>query len=150
MSSTVEQRKRLQFMTILVAAAILVAIAWNAYHRWETGGTWDPVRITGLVMTLGFGSLLLTARIQLGNAVSFGAEANKLITTGLYSKFRNPVYVFGILSIVGFALYLHMWVLLAAAVIITPLQVFRARNEAKVLEEAFGDEYRAYKAKTWF
>ncbi len=150
MSSTVEQRKRLQFVTILVAAAILVAISWNAYHRWESGEPFDAVRIVGLVMTLVFGALLLVARIQLGNAVSFGAEANKLITTGLYSKFRNPVYFFGILTIVGFALYLHMWVLLAAAVVITPLQFVRARNEAKVLEEAFGDEYRAYKAKTWF
>ena len=150
MSSTVEQRKRLQFVTILVAAAILVAISWNAYHRWESGEPFDAVRIVGLVMTLVFGALLLTARIQLGNAVSFGAEANKLITTGLYSKFRNPVYFFGILTIVGFALYLHMWVLLAAAVVITPLQFVRAHNEAKVLEEAFGDEYRAYKAKTWF
>ncbi len=150
MSSTVDQRKRLQFVTILVAAAILVAIAWNAYHRWQAGEAWDAARIAGLVLTLVAGSLLLTARIQLGNAVSFGAEANKLITTGLYSKFRNPVYVFGILTIAGIGLYLHMWVLLAAAAVVAPLQFVRARNEAKVLEQAFGDEYRAYKAKTWF
>ncbi len=150
MSSTVDQRKRLQFVTILVAAAILVAIAWNAYHRWETGANWDAARIAGLLLTLVAGSLLLTARIQLGNAVSFGAEANKLITTGLYSKFRNPVYFFGILTILGFALYLHSWPIFAVLVIVTPLQFVRARNEAKVLEQAFGDEYRAYKAKTWF
>lgn len=148
--STEGQRKRLQFVTILVATVLLIAISWNAYQRWQTGAAWGPARIAGLVLTLVAGSLLLTARIQLGNAVSFAAEANKLITTGLYSKFRNPVYVFGILTIAGIGLYAHSWPLLAAAVIVTPLQFVRARNEAKVLEETFGDEYRTYKAKTWF
>ena len=150
MSSTVEQRRRLQWWTIVVAAAILVAILWNAYHRLQAGEVWDAARVAGLVLTLVAGSLLLTARIQLGNAVSFGAEANKLITTGLYSKFRNPVYVFGILTILGIAMYLHSWPIFAFLAIAAPLQFVRARNEAKVLEQAFGDEYRAYKAKTWF
>jgi protein-S-isoprenylcysteine O-methyltransferase Ste14 len=149
-ASTERERKRLQFVTIVVAAAVLIAILYNAYHRWQSAATWDPLTVAGLVLTLVAGSLLLTARIQLGNAVSYGAEANKLITTGLYSKFRNPVYVFGILTIVGFALYLHSWPIFAVLVIVAPLQFVRARNEAKVLEAAFGDEYRAYRAKTWF
>ncbi len=150
MSSTVDQRRRLQFVTILVAAGLLVWLLWHAYHRWQAGAAWDPVRIVGLVIgTVGV-ALLLTARIQLGNAVSFGAEANKLVTTGLYSKFRNPVYVFGCLAILGIALYTEIWPLLLALVFVIPMQILRARNEAKVLEEAFGDEYRAYKAKTWF
>lgn len=148
--STEGQRKRLQFVTILVASALLIAISWSAYQRWESGRSWDAARIAGLVLALVAGSLLLTARIQLGNAVSFGAEAHKLITTGLYSKFRNPVYFFGVLTIAGLGLYTHSWPLLAAAVIVTPLQFVRARNEAKVLEQTFGDEYRAYRAKTWF
>jgi protein-S-isoprenylcysteine O-methyltransferase Ste14 len=29
-------------------------------------------------------------------------------------------------------------------------QVIRARREAHVLEEAFGDAYREYRRKTWF
>ncbi|HTK95429.1 MAG TPA: isoprenylcysteine carboxylmethyltransferase family protein [Terriglobales bacterium] len=148
--STPGQRARLQFVTIVVAAALLVVILWNAYGRWQSGAAWDPLRIAGLVLTLVAGSLLLTARIQLGNAVSFGAEANKLITTGLYSKFRNPVYLFGALTILGIALYAHSWPLVAALAIVAPMQFVRARNEAAVLEQAFGDEYRAYRAKTWF
>jgi protein-S-isoprenylcysteine O-methyltransferase Ste14 len=30
------------------------------------------------------------------------------------------------------------------------MQILRARREAKVLEEKFGDEYREYKKRTWF
>jgi len=29
-------------------------------------------------------------------------------------------------------------------------QTIRARREARVLEAAFGDEYREYRRKTWF
>jgi len=35
-------------------------------------------------------------------------------------------------------------------VIIVPLQIWRAGKEAKVLEASFGDEYRTYRAGTWF
>jgi protein-S-isoprenylcysteine O-methyltransferase Ste14 len=34
--------------------------------------------------------------------------------------------------------------------VIAPVQVWRARKEAAVLEAKFGDEYRAYRASTWF
>jgi protein-S-isoprenylcysteine O-methyltransferase Ste14 len=35
-------------------------------------------------------------------------------------------------------------------VIVIPVQIIRARQESKVLEEKFGDEYRHYKQSTWF
>jgi len=34
--------------------------------------------------------------------------------------------------------------------IIVPMQIVRAWREARVLEERFGDDYRAYLARTWF
>jgi protein-S-isoprenylcysteine O-methyltransferase Ste14 len=30
------------------------------------------------------------------------------------------------------------------------MQIMRARKESQVLEAKFGDEYRAYRAQTWF
>jgi protein-S-isoprenylcysteine O-methyltransferase Ste14 len=35
-------------------------------------------------------------------------------------------------------------------VIINLGQYFRIKREEQVLEAAFGDDYRAYKSKTWF
>jgi protein-S-isoprenylcysteine O-methyltransferase Ste14 len=35
-------------------------------------------------------------------------------------------------------------------VVTIPMQVWRARNEARVLEATFGDEYRTYRKRRWF
>jgi protein-S-isoprenylcysteine O-methyltransferase Ste14 len=40
-----------------------------------------------------------------------------------------------------------LWIFPVALI---PVQMMRARSEAKVLEEKFGEEYRRYRAGTWF
>jgi len=50
----------------------------------------------------------------------------------------------------GLVLVLQLPNLLIALVVLIPIQILRARQEAKVLEKKFGDEYREYKRKTWF
>jgi protein-S-isoprenylcysteine O-methyltransferase Ste14 len=78
-------------------------------------------------------------RYQLGKSFSIRPQARELVTHGLYSKIRNPIYVFGSMIILGLILVLQkpvLWVGLAALVAI---QTIRARHEARVPEEAFGD-----------
>jgi protein-S-isoprenylcysteine O-methyltransferase Ste14 len=111
---------------------------------------WDARHMIGMgVGVLGF-ALWLTARLQLGRSFSVRPEARALVTRGLYSKFRNPIYLFGGVAYGG---------LLVAWGRIAPLAVFlvfysawqftRARRENAVLEKAFGEEYRRYKGQTW-
>ena len=73
-----------------------------------------------------------------------------MVTRGVYGKIRNPIYVFGSLYIVGYILLMGrpLWLLVFIAII--PLQLWRAGKEAKVLEAKFGEEYRNYRAGTWF
>jgi len=85
-----------------------------------------------------------------GTAFSVQAKASTLVTTGLYSRIRNPIYVFGGLAIAGFFLWVNMPWLLLLFVIVIPMQVWRSRIESRVLEEKFGAEYVEYKKKTWF
>ena len=111
---------------------------------------WNLQRYIGTVLA-GLGiSLIGVARYQLGKSFSVRAEAQHLVTTGVYSKIRNPIYVFGIVMLLGLTLVLQvptMWVFL---VFVAAAQTVRARREARVLEAAFGDAYRQYRRKTWF
>ena len=133
---------------LIVTFVPLFAICWIVLHFWHL--PWTAARIVGLAV-LGIGLILLTiARIQLGNSFSMSPEATQLVTRGLYAKIRNPIYFFGFFVIAGLFLYIEQpyFLLLLAPVI--AMQISRGRAEARVLEEKFGDEYRAYRAQTWF
>jgi len=114
------------------------------------GQPWTPTRIAGVAIGLPSLALLVLARIQLGGSFSVGPKAQVLVTRGLYSRIRNPIYVFGALTIAGILLYMNQPIYLWLFVVLIPLQIYRARKEQKVLETRFGDEYRQYKSRTWF
>src|SRR5208283_1637977 len=89
------------------------------------------------------------AHVQLGDSFSVRAEARQLVTRGLYSRFRSPIYLFGGIGIAGFVLAVERPIWLLAFLVLIPLQIVRSRREARVLEEKFGDEYREYARQTW-
>ncbi len=95
-------------------------------------------------------ALLTLARIQLGNSFSISAQASKLVTHGIYSWIRNPVYVFSAIALAGLVLYLGLPYLFLPFLILIPLQIVRARAERRVLEQHFGERYRQYRSTTWF
>jgi protein-S-isoprenylcysteine O-methyltransferase Ste14 len=111
---------------------------------------WTPVRIAGVAIGLPSLALLALARIELGGSFSVRPKAQALVTHGLYSRIRNPIYVFGGLAIAGAFLYINQPLCLLIFVVLIPVQIYRARQESKVLEARFGDEYRQYKSRTWF
>jgi protein-S-isoprenylcysteine O-methyltransferase Ste14 len=113
-------------------------------------GPWNAQRYIGTVLAVLGVSLVAVARYQLGRSFSIRPEAHQLVTTGIYSKIRNPIYVFGVVMLAGLTLVLQrpaFWIVL---VIVVVGQTIRARREARVLEAAFGDAYREYRLKTWF
>ena len=111
---------------------------------------WDAMRWAGLVLVV-FGLTFLTiARINLGNSFSVAAEARQLVTGGIYSRIRHPVYVFSFLVVGGLILYLHMPIFLLALIPLAAMQVWRARVEERVLQAAFGTAYDEYRQRTWF
>jgi len=125
-----------------------IAVACILYIYWPH--SWTSLRIAGFILFL-LGLLLVTiARLQLGRYFSITPQARQLVTHGLYSRFRNPVYLFGHLAVLGLILFLNTPVFLLVFLVILPLQIFRARVESRVLEARFGDQYRLYKSQTWF
>jgi protein-S-isoprenylcysteine O-methyltransferase Ste14 len=111
---------------------------------------WTPVRIAAVIFGLPSLLLLIVARIELGGSFSVRPKAQALVTHGLYSRIRNPIYVFGALAIAAALLYVNQPLALCILVVVVPLQIYRARQEEKILEAKFGEEYRQYKARTWF
>jgi protein-S-isoprenylcysteine O-methyltransferase Ste14 len=122
----------------ILAAIVFLPTPWNWAH-------WLGLAIATPAMVL-----LFAARSQLGRSFSVTPQARQLVSHGIYSRIRNPMYVFSALLIFGFLLALQKPALFLVLAIVIPVQIIRARRESKVLEEKFGNEYRQYKQNTWF
>ena len=121
-----------------------------AYFFWtDPPNPWTWMQTLGACLMVAGFPLWLTAHVQLGSSFAVSAQARALVTRGLYAKFRNPIYLFGSLGIAGAFLLSGRPYLLLVFVVLIPLQVARTRNEARALEEKFGDEYRLYRRGTW-
>lgn len=130
--------------------AVAVALVIVVRSQFDALGPRTPIRYLGLALAIAGFVCWVVARIQLGKSFSVRAKATELVTHGIYSKIRNPVYVFGTIFIVGMILWFDRPIYLLILAVIIPMQILRAKKEAKVLEAKFGDSYREYRAKTWF
>jgi protein-S-isoprenylcysteine O-methyltransferase Ste14 len=136
---------KLNIITLAIGLPGLLLIAMHA-----SGLPWTPARIAGAAIAVPSFLLVVVARMQLGAAFSVTAKASTLVTTGLYSRIRNPIYVFSALMILGLIIWTSHPLLLLAFAVLVPMQIYRTRNEAAVLTEKFGPAYLDYKKTTWF
>lgn len=110
----------------------------------------NPLSIVSLILSGVCAILWFVARLQLGDAFTVGAEARHLVTRGLYSKIRHPIYLFGTSAFLFVVLALQGWPALLIWAIVILIQVFRVRREERVLADTFGEEYAVYRRGTWF
>jgi len=135
-------------LNLITLAMLLVGVVWACLYAPSV--EWNAVRIVGAAIAIVSLALLVVARLQLGAAFSVQAKAKTLVTTGLYSRIRNPIYVFSAMFLVGLVIVSEHWLLLLPIALLIPMQIARARKEERVLAAAFGEEYERYKAGTWF
>jgi protein-S-isoprenylcysteine O-methyltransferase Ste14 len=109
-----------------------------------------PIRWLGLALAIIGIAGVTVSRWTLGKSFAVTPQARELVTRGIYSRIRNPIYVSGTVFIAGVLLIMDIPWLWAALVALVIVQVLRAHKEAAVLEAKFGDEYRRYRAQTWF
>jgi protein-S-isoprenylcysteine O-methyltransferase Ste14 len=134
----------------IFTAAQIVALGAMFWVLATWSAPWNAQRYLGTALAIIGAAGIASARYELGKSFSIRPEAHKLVTTGIYSRIRNPIYLFGAVMIAGVILVLQRpqwWIALFVIVI---AQAVRARREARVLEAAFGDAYREYRRKTWF
>jgi protein-S-isoprenylcysteine O-methyltransferase Ste14 len=136
--------------TFRVWLPLLVGLAGLSVIFFSVPGPHGLARLIGLFLGLiGLAGVILS-RYTLGRSFSISAKATALVTTGIYSRIRNPIYLSGVIFFIGLILILGRIELLAVLVVIIPMQILRARREAVVLEVKFGDAYRQYRQRTWF
>jgi protein-S-isoprenylcysteine O-methyltransferase Ste14 len=136
---------KLNLVTLAVVIIGLLLFAMHAAYL-----PWTAWRIAGVAIGAPAFLLFVAARIELGRAFSVQAKATTLVTTGVYSRIRNPIYFFGAIFTLGIIIWTGRPWLLLIFVVLTPLQVVRSRKEERVLTEKFGTAYLDYKQKTWF
>ena len=101
------------------------------------------------------GELVRIAGVAAAGTVTRRRSRNvqRLVTYGIFSWVRNPLYVGNFLLWLGFGVGSAVWWFLPLAVALFAVEyTFIVRYEEGVLESIFGREYLDYKARTprWF
>ncbi len=140
--------------TLAIVLAISVAVNIPLFFRsFDIQGAFAPYFILALVL-IWAGLLFRFWAIQtLGSLFSTRLviqQQHELITRGPYTHLRNPSYTGAVVTFAGIGLgtgnLLSLAFLLIAVAI---LYVMRIRVEDRLLGEAFGEAYAAYKKRSW-
>jgi protein-S-isoprenylcysteine O-methyltransferase Ste14 len=112
----------------------------------------DGVRWLGAAIYALGGVLRLAPVFVLGRRFS-GLVAiqpdHRLVTGGIYGLIRHPSYLGLLVTMVGWSLAFRAGAGLAIASLTIPVVIARIRAEERLLGDAFGAEYAAYRARTW-
>src|SRR4029077_11341335 len=99
----------------LVTLAVVV-VGLSLFGIYAAHLPWTAWRIAGIAIAAPAFLLFVAARLELGRAFSVQAKATTLITTGVYSRIRNPIYLFGAMFILGIIIWTgRPWLLLIFA-----------------------------------
>jgi protein-S-isoprenylcysteine O-methyltransferase Ste14 len=134
---------------VLVLLALLL-IRTRAFRGGQTI-TKDPwLQAIGLVVFLSGLALAIWARRYLGR--NWGMPMTEkidpeLVTTGPYSRVRHPIYSGIILAMIGTAIAVS-WYWLLAVILLGAYFVYSAVNEERYMAGLFPDTYPAYKGST--
>ncbi len=129
-------------------------------------GMWLLARVTPVLEILApirFGAAIAVALAGLGTAVSAFVsfrrakttvspinpeETSALVTSGIFSRTRNPMYLGLLLVLTAWAVYLSApWALLGLPVFVLYINRFQIAPEERFLAAKFGSEFTAYQGK---
>jgi len=116
---------------------------------WTIDG--EAIRWLGVALYALGGVLRLWPVAVLGNRFS-GLVAiqpgHTLVTGGIYGVIRHPSYLGLLTMTLGWGLAFRAWVGVLLAILLLPPLLARIRAEERLLQEEFGAEYDAYRART--
>jgi protein-S-isoprenylcysteine O-methyltransferase Ste14 len=102
--------------------------------------------VGGVVAAFGFLFHVYCHRIH-KQAHDKSQQINKIVTTGIFSKIRHPMYLGLIATFFGVSIAWGIIWMLIPSVIFSLLTVLIAFKEEEYLQKKFGDQYRKYMQK---
>ena len=132
---------------------LVLLLAQFALHKWLpvfslVPTPWNYVGIVFIALGVSVVVLPATSFSRAGTTVIPFNESSALVTSGLFRVTRNPMYVGMVSVLVGVAVLLGTLTPFVAPLLFVPTLNARViQHEEVMLEEKFGDEYTAYKAR---
>jgi protein-S-isoprenylcysteine O-methyltransferase Ste14 len=147
-----DRRNRWIFVPITalsLALAVLPAYL-DGRNLWTTDEAVTPY--VGLALLTVGGVLRIAPVFQLGRrftGIVAIQEGHRLETGGLYRHIRHPSYAGMLLYVAGYVLVFRCWLGLLLVAALFAVLVARMNAEETLLAEEFGEEYAAYRRRTW-
>jgi protein-S-isoprenylcysteine O-methyltransferase Ste14 len=139
----------LPFLVLSIVLAWLPAYT-DRNDLWTLDG--DAVRYAGLVLFVVGSVLRVGAVFVLGRRFSGLVaiqEGHELVTGGLYRVIRHPSYLGLLLGLFGWSLVFRSAIGVLVSLLFVPPLVARMNSEEALLESEFGEQYAAYRRRTW-
>jgi protein-S-isoprenylcysteine O-methyltransferase Ste14 len=111
----------------------------------------DWLRWVGIALGLVSFVLYAWSQATLGKAWSPHLQMRQehaLVTTGPYTRIRHPIYLALLAFLTGIALVTANWFFIALLVVSIVVLALRIPKEEQMMIEDFGQEYKAYMART--
>ena len=148
---------RMAWPPLLIAAALAAAVLLGRLYPLPWPGLNDlPAQLIGYglgalgVLLAGWGLITLK---RADTTVLPHKPVQRLVTHGVFSFRRNPIYMGEVLIFLGLAQATgNIWMAIVAPPLAFLLLALAILPEERHLEARFGEEYLAYKARTrcWF
>ena len=139
---------------------VVVAILMWLVSVWLPGIEFPlAIRIVAFMVFAGVGGVVAIAgvkafaRVETTVNPTAPEKSSSLVTSGIYGRTRNPMYVGLLLALVGWGLFLSSAYSLVLCVgFVVYMNRFQIRREEEVLTAVFGLDYRTYKeqVRRWF
>jgi protein-S-isoprenylcysteine O-methyltransferase Ste14 len=134
--------------------AVILVVMCLMWATWFSMCPLDPLRLDlpQGARWVGLGVLIVGLGLSIGALLQLkGVEnINRLVTTGLFSRIRHPMYAGFILWILGWAIYHGALLSLIVGFVGIGNILYWRRIEEAELELRYGENYRSYRKETWF
>lgn len=139
-----------QIFEVVFGLPLLIAIAMQLIVPFSLPrGHLTPLVVSVGIVLMILGTILaVMARREFrrhGQPTDPGHPTHKIVTTGVFSISRNPLYLGGIGILVGLALAFNLpWVILFLLLAIVACRYILIAPEERYLNDKFGEDYRLY------